>query len=346
MYVSQSDNIDPTSPPNGTRTRNLSQIRFDIEINNPTGLAATPYSETQINLSWTRNSTPDKVMVAWSSTNTFGTPVYGTNYSDGDTIPEGGTVIYKGSSTSFNHTYLNANTSYYYQVWSVRNDGTRYVAYSPGLTTNARTLTQTLPVELSSFTVALCSYHQVKLQWVTQSETNVSGFRIYRNTENILDSAQLLNHFVPATNTSQMKVYIATDKEMYQEGTYYYWLESVDLDGESSFHGPIHINVTFANAPTPESPLVPGVNKAYPNPFNPIVNIVCGMEKGGQSTVQIYNTRGQLVKTLFSGTQDRGNFLLQWDGSDQNGLKLPSGVYLIRMDSDSGKSIRKVVLSE
>ena len=134
--------------------------------------------------------------------------------------------------------------------------------------------------------------------------------------------------------------------EIYEEGTYYYWLENVDLNGESDFHGPIHIAVTFADAPSPGVPLVQGINNAYPNPFNPTVNIPCGMVKGGKTTVQIYNTRGQLVKTLFSGTKEKGNFLLQWNGTDQYDRKQPSGVYLIRMDSDNGRSTRKVVLSQ
>ena len=204
----------------------------------------------------------------------------------------------------------------------------------------------TLPVELSSFTVTQYSYNHVKIQWVTQTETNVSGFRLYRNTEDLLETAQMLDLFIPATNTSQMKVYLATDMEIYEEGTYYYWLENVDLNGESDFHGPIHIAVTFADAPSPGVPLVQGINNAYPNPFNPTVNIPCGMVKGGKTTVQIYNTRGQLVKTLFSGTKEKGNFLLQWNGTDQYDRKQPSGVYLIRMDSDNGRSTRKVVLSQ
>lgn len=204
----------------------------------------------------------------------------------------------------------------------------------------------TLPVELSSFTVTLYAYNQVKLQWVTQSETNVSGFRIYRNAENLLETSQMLDLFIPATNSSQMKVYLATDKEIYEEGTYYYWLENVDLNGESDFHGPIHIDVSFSDGFTPGIPLVQGINKAYPNPFNPTVNISCGMEKGGQTTVQIYNTRGQLVKTLFTGNKGKGNFLLQWNGTDNYERKMPSGVYLIRMDSEHGRSLRKVVLTQ
>ena len=156
----------------------------------------------------------------------------------------------------------------------------------------------------------------------------------------------MLDLFIPATNTSQMQVYLATDKEIQKEGTYYYWLENVGYNGESDFHGPIHINVILANAPSLEVPLIQGINNTYPNPFNPIINISCAMLKSGQVTVQVFNARGQLVKSLFNGAKDKGNFLLQWDGTDQLNHKLPTGVYLIRMDSDSGKSLRKVVLSE
>lgn len=70
------------------------------------------------------------------------------------------------------------------------------------------------------------------------------------------------------------------------------------------------------------------------------------MVKAGQATVQIYNARGQLVKTLFTGNKEKGNFLLQWNGTDNYERKVPSGVYLIRMDSEHGRSLRKVVLTQ
>jgi hypothetical protein len=210
----------------------------------------------------------------------------------------------------------------------------------------ATTTTDTLPVELSSFTVSLDGYNNAVLTWVTQTETEVSGFYIYRNTEYNLEAAELISNLIPATNTSQQKIYVYTDKELSSPGVYYYWLESLDLNGESNFYGPIHINIIFATAPASEVPLVQGINSAYPNPFNPIINISCGMKKRGQTTVQIFNVRGQLVKTLFTGTKDREKFLLQWDGTDNFERKQPSGVYLIRHDSDSGISMRKVVLSE
>jgi len=247
-----------------------------------------------------------------------------------------------GNVTSHNVIGLTQGTTYYYVVRA-------YDAYGQtSISSNeiATTTTDTLPVELSSFTVSLDGYNNAVLTWVTQTETEVSGFYIYRNTEYNLEAAELISNLIPATNTSQQKIYVYTDKELSSPGVYYYWLESLDLNGESNFYGPIHINIIFATAPASEVPLVQGINSAYPNPFNPIINISCGMKKRGQTTVQIFNVRGQLVKTLFTGTKDREKFLLQWDGTDNFERKQPSGVYLIRHDSDSGISMRKVVLSE
>lgn len=102
----------------------------------PVLLTATSISGTQIDLSWTKNAASNNVMVAWNTTNTFGTPVNTTNYAGGDPITGGGTVLYNGSGTSANHTSLTPGTTYYYKAWSV--DGVYYYS-STGLTANAAT---------------------------------------------------------------------------------------------------------------------------------------------------------------------------------------------------------------
>ncbi|MCB5271504.1 MAG: T9SS type A sorting domain-containing protein [Candidatus Cloacimonetes bacterium] len=346
LYVNQSENIDPASPPSGTgRTHHLSQIRFDIEIDNPTGVTAIPDSETQINLFWTRNSTPDNVMVAWNSTNTFGNLEDITKYLVNDTIAGGGTVIYKGNGTSFSHTSLSANTSYYYKVWSVRNDGARNVAYSPGVATNAQTLAQTLPVELSSFTVALNSSNQAVLTWVTQTETDLSGFYIYRNTYNDLATAELISSLISATNTSQQRVYVFRDTELSMPGTYYYWLQVADLDGSESFHGPV--NLVFEGENNHQSPGIPEITTlktVYPNPFNPSTTISYGLDKAAAVSIRIYNSRGQMVREINEGNKAAGNFSLVWNGDDDRGKSLPTGVYYIRMQAGDKSFSKKAVL--
>jgi len=102
---------------------------------NPTTFTATTANSTEIDLSWAKNPANDNVMVAWNTSNTFGTPASGTSYSAGNTITGGGTVLYNGDQTTFNHTPVLSNTTYYYKAWSV--DGT--FAYSTGKIANATT---------------------------------------------------------------------------------------------------------------------------------------------------------------------------------------------------------------
>ena len=75
-------------------------------------------------------------MVVTNSINTFGVPVNGTAYAVNDPVTGGGTVVFNGSASTFNHTLLTAGTTYYYKVYSAE-AVTNY--YSTGVTANATT---------------------------------------------------------------------------------------------------------------------------------------------------------------------------------------------------------------
>ncbi len=104
-------------------------------IADPSNFTATAVSESQINLAWTKNPSAHDVMIAVSTTGTFGTPVNGTSYNVSDPIPGGGAVLYRGGLTSYNHTGLPPGTDYYYKAWSF-NGGN---VYSGGMTDSGRT---------------------------------------------------------------------------------------------------------------------------------------------------------------------------------------------------------------
>jgi len=103
----------------------------------------------------------------------------------------------------------------------------------------------TLPVGLSSFTAVVSADNQVVINWTTQSETNVLGFRIYRsNTFAIDDAVQITTQPIAAHNTSLTTNYSFTDATIdYQSPVYYYWLEAVDLDSSSEFFGPVMVSL-------------------------------------------------------------------------------------------------------
>lgn len=115
------------------------KVTFDFmggAPNAPLNFTATSMGASQINLSWQLNALGNDVLIAYTSDDNFGTPVDGVVYTSGQSIPGGGTVIYKGNATAFSHTNLTEKSNYFYKAWSVLSGNT----YSFGKTADARTL--------------------------------------------------------------------------------------------------------------------------------------------------------------------------------------------------------------
>jgi M6 family metalloprotease-like protein len=85
----------------------------------------------------------------------------------------------------------------------------------------------------------------------------------------------------------------------------------------------------------------------YPNPFNPTTSIQF-IVKGGPSplhtTLKIYNLRGQLVRTLLNEEKPGGNYTLLWDGRDEGGKAVSSGIYFYKLTAGSSSEIKRMVL--
>jgi hypothetical protein len=82
----------------------------------------------------------------------------------------------------------------------------------------------------------------------------------------------------------------------------------------------------------------------YPNPFNPSTLIRYRLAKAFDVRIQIYNTNGQLVRTLIDGRQQAGTHSREWDGRNHPGRPLSSGIYLIRMTAEGFTQVRKMHL--
>lgn len=106
-----------------------------VTVNPPQSFAANTFSSSQINLTATGNAAGDDILVATNTSAVFGTPAGAL--SAGNSIPGGGTVLYKGTAAgfSFQHTGLNAATTYYYKAWSADASNN----YSAGLNASATT---------------------------------------------------------------------------------------------------------------------------------------------------------------------------------------------------------------
>lgn len=86
----------------------------------------------------------------------------------------------------------------------------------------------------------------------------------------------------------------------------------------------------------------------YPNPFNPSTTIKFAVEKTAFADVAVYNVIGQKVKTLAAEVLTPGFYTTTWNGTDDNGQSVTTGVYFVRMsaigDNAEFTALRKLLL--
>lgn len=106
---------------------------------------------------------------------------------------------------------------------------------------------------------------------------------------------------------------------------------------------PVSLKLTTAVPGTRSMPEAISLWPAYPNPFNQGTVIpIDGIAGGADTRVSIFDTVGRHVKTLLSGRLSEGRQNLYWDGRDDQGRALPSGVYIVVMQSGKHRLSRKI----
>lgn len=104
------------------------------------------------------------------------------------------------------------------------------------------------------------------------------------------------------------------------------------------------IAVELANEGMPDVPVAYALYSSFPNPFNPETTIRYGTPVPGRIDVVIYNLAGQKVRDLVSGVRDAGVHAAVWDGRDDRGRAVASGVYLCRLVAGRHADTRRLVL--
>ncbi|MCB5251840.1 MAG: S8 family serine peptidase [Candidatus Cloacimonadaceae bacterium] len=83
---------------------------------------------------------------------------------------------------------------------------------------------------------------------------------------------------------------------------------------------------------------------AYPNPFNPSTTLSFSLKDHGNVSLDIYNQKGQKVRSLLNDVLPAGEHSIHWNGTDDNGQNVASGLYFYRMKSGKYSSTRKMIL--
>jgi len=194
-----------------------------------------------------------------------------------------------------------------------------------------------LPVELSSFNAVMTAEHYVNLIWVSESETQMLGYNVLRAETNLPADGILVNAgVIPATNTSTTQTYNFQDEDVEMSHTYFYWLQSVDLNGMSNLHGPVSVTITSGEVPDIPEIVLNNDVFIYPNPMGRTGKIKVHVKDGDKGTVTIYNSKGQLIKTI---NAEPGSHTYTWDGDG-----CASGIYFYKLITNKDKLTKKLII--
>jgi peptidase C25-like protein/flagellar hook capping protein FlgD len=101
----------------------------------------------------------------------------------------------------------------------------------------------------------------------------------------------------------------------------------------------------FVSSEDPEViPDLPHLQGNYPNPFNPITTISFSLPESAQVEMEIYNVKGQLVRILAQDEYSAGAHEIIWNGKDEAGKSVTSGIYYYRLNAAGTVQTRKCVL--
>ena len=171
-------------------------------------------------------------------------------------------------------------------------------------------------------------YVSGQLVWNGSGALDFDYFSVYGGDTNSFGSSTLIAY--------------TTDNQLNVGGSQYahYFVTATDFSGNES--GVAVLDLPTGVEGTPRS-YVLSVS-AYPNPFNPQTTIRYTVPSKGHVDVSIYDLRGGHVATIVDEEKDAGSYTRSWDGKDDRGASVGSGMYFARVAHPSGTKSYKMVL--
>ena len=189
-----------------------------------------------------------------------------------------------------------------------------------------------VPVELASFT-ATVEENDVRLDWITATETNNFGFDIERTK--YPDNEWRAIAFLRGNGTTTNPVHYEYYDQNLQPEIYEYRLKQIDLDGSfehsASVTAVIGIPKTFS------------LQQNFPNPFNPSTTINYDLQENTRVVLKIYNLIGHEIRTLVHEQQSAGFKSVVWDGKDNHGQIVTTGIYVYQLQASDKRDKKKML---
>ena len=251
-------------------------------------------------------------------------------------ISDGSTMAVAEDLTSWHP--LTVNGSNYEATVNFSSNDTQYFTFTSSTD-------ESLPVSLTAFKASSVN-EAVELRWTTASQFENSGFEIWKSEAEVNDFKLIASYKDHAElsgdgNSSETREYTFIDHDVEIGKTYSYKLSDVDYNGGRTFHGVVKIKVE-AMMPTKLA-----LHSNYPNPFNPTTTILFDIPEfyaDKKVILQVFNIVGQRVATLLNDNVDCGRHEITWDSRNDQGTRLPSGLYFIVMQAENFRKVHKMML--
>jgi hypothetical protein len=176
---------------------------------------------------------------------------------------------------------------------------------------------------------------KVILTWDPNEEEDFDYYAVYRDT---------LGGSDPREPIGYTTVEYYEDVDLPGPGDYWYRVTACDFSGnESKASLSAGVYVTEVSNPPPV-PTVTTLEQNIPNPFNPVTVIRFGIAKPEWVQLVVYDVGGRPVRVLVEGRREASMCEVTWDGRDDSGQPVTSGVYLYSLKTGDFVATRKMVM--
>jgi len=188
-----------------------------------------------------------------------------------------------------------------------------------------------------------CSPGQIMVEWSLEGALGDLEFHVYRSTDEEGPYQRITEE---PLQPDEPGCFCYCDEDIVSGQNYFYMLGLADFSDSSGLFGPIMISARTDVAVGNEI-LLPsrfGLAQNYPNPFNPETTIEYQVPQTAPVRMMVYNILGQQIRTLIDEVRDAGQHRVIWDGRDDAGRPVASGVYFCQMTAGSYRQTRKMTL--
>jgi len=241
--------------------------------------------------------------------------------------------------TSFQVTGLQPFSTYYWHVASIGEVGVSFFSEVSQFATGALSEEPSVPSLLSPPNYEVNLPQNPELSWRAANLAESYWLQIATN-------AYFSNIIVDIPGITQTSV---VSPLLEADNAYFWRVAAQNSYAISSFSNARRFSTgNWVDNEDEHSPgMISHLAQNYPNPFNPHTSISFSVKDPAQpSSLIIYNTKGQVVRVLFDDIPRSSELNLSWDGKDEEGNPVSSGIYLYRLQSGNFVKTRKMLLTK